>query len=119
MPECHLARFVAEVVDGLDLSRIYTCYERKDVRSLAAYHPLMMTRLMLYAYAIGVSSSRRIEKAAYDKLAFRCLAADQHPDYDTIAAFRGNHLAAHSRPRLSGLLTASVRAPHAPTSRTF
>ena len=86
LPENHLARFVADVVRQLDLSEIYDHYERKDGRGLAAYHPEMLTRLLLYGYAIGESSSRRIEQATYDNVAFRCQAADQHPDHDTIAA---------------------------------
>lgn len=92
LPEDHLARFVAEVVHHLDLSEIYDCYERKDGRGLAAYHPEMLTRLLLYGYAIGESSSRGIEQATYDNVAFRYLAADQHPDHDTIASFRQQHL---------------------------
>jgi transposase len=92
LPESHLARFIAEVVRHLDLREIYDCYERKDGRGLAAYHPEMLTRLLLYGYSIGESSSRRIEQATYDDLAFRYLAADQHPDHDTIASFRQQHL---------------------------
>lgn len=92
LPENHLARFVAEVVGQLDLTSIYECYERKDGRGLAAYHPEMLTRLLLYGYAIGESSSRRIEQATHDNVAFRYLAADQHPDHDTIASFRQQHL---------------------------
>lgn len=92
LPENHLARFVAEVVGQLDLTSIYECYERKDGRGLAAYHPEMLTRLLLYGYAIGESSSRRIEQATHDNVAFRYLAADQHPDHDTIANFRQQHL---------------------------
>src|SRR5262249_46499967 len=56
------------------------------------YHPLLLTRLLLYGYSIGVTSSRAIEKATYDSVAFRYLAADQHPDHDTIANFRQQHL---------------------------
>lgn len=85
LPENHLARFVADVCNELDLSGIYTEYERNDGRGLSAYHPLMLTRLLLYGYSIGVTSSRAIEKATYDNVAFRYLAADQHPDHDTIA----------------------------------
>ena len=61
---------------------------------MAAYHPVMMVRLLLYGYCLGVMSSRRIERATYDDLAFRYLAADQHPDHDTIADFRKQHLSA-------------------------
>jgi transposase len=92
LPENHLARFVADVVSQLDLNEIYDHYERKDGRGLAAYHPEMLTRLLLYGYATGESSSRRIEQATYDNVAFRYLAADQHPDHDTIASFRQQHL---------------------------
>jgi len=92
LPPHHLARFIAEVVDELDLSAIYAGYERKDGRGLAAYHPAMLTRVLLYAYCIGMTSSRRIEKATYEDIAVRFLAADQHPDHDTIAAFRQEYL---------------------------
>ena len=104
LPENHLARFVAEVVHHLDLNEIYSCYERKDGRGLAAYHPEMLTRLLLYGYAIGESSSRRIEQATYDNVAFRYLAADQHPDHDTIASFRQQHLES-----LSGLFVQALQ----------
>ena len=92
LPEHHLARFVADVAAQLDLSEIYAHYQRQDGRGLAAYHPEMLTRLLLYAYAVGEPSSRRIEQATYDDVAFRYLAADQHPDHDTIASFRQQHL---------------------------
>jgi transposase len=62
LPESHLARFIADVTNELDLSDIYRAYERKDGRGLAAYHPLLLTRLLLYGYCIGVTSSRRIER---------------------------------------------------------
>jgi transposase len=93
LPENHLARFVAEVVNGLDLSKIYGYYGRRDGRGKAAYDPVMMVRLLLYGYCVGVMSSRRIEQATHDDVAFRYLAADQHPDHDTIASFRQQHLA--------------------------
>src|ERR1700691_4156316 len=92
LPGDHLARFIADVANELDLSAIYAEYERKDGRGLSAYHPLLMTRLLLYGYCIGITSSRKIEKATYDTLAFRYLSADQHPDHDTLAAFRQEHL---------------------------
>lgn len=97
LPEDHLARFVAEITETLNLSEIEACYERNDGRGLAAYHPLLLTRLLLYAYATGRSSSRRVEQGTYDDLAFRYLAADQHPDHDTIASFRQQHLEALAR----------------------
>jgi transposase len=92
LPPQHLARFIAEVAEELDLNAIYAEHDRKDGRGQAAYHPLMLTRVLLYCYAIGVTSSRRIEKATYEDVAIRFLAADQHPDHDTIAAFRQQHL---------------------------
>ena len=92
LPEDHLARFIAELVVGLDLSKIYGFYGRRDGRGKAAYHPVMMVRLLLYGYCVGVMSSRRIERASCEDVGFRYLAADQHPDHDTIAAFRRQHL---------------------------
>lgn len=92
LPESHLARFIAELVPGLDLSKIYGFYGRRDGRGKAAYHPVMMVRVLVYGYCVGVMSSRRIERASYDDIAFRYLCADQHPDHDTIAAFRQQHL---------------------------
>jgi transposase len=81
-------------MNELDLSSIYGSYERSDGRGLSAYHPMLMARLLLYGYCIGVTSSRKIEQATYDNLAFRYLSADQHPDHDTLAAFRQEHVAA-------------------------
>jgi transposase len=104
LPENHLGRFIAEVTNKLDLPTICAEYERKDGRGLAAYHPLRLTRLLLYGYAKGVTSSRRIEQATYDDVAFRYLAADQHPDHDTIANFRREHLNA-----LAGLFVQALR----------
>jgi len=94
LPDDHLARFVADVMNELDLSSIYAKYERSDGRGLAAYHPVLMARLLLYGYCIGITSSRKIEQATYDNVAFRYLSADQHPDHDTLAAFRQEHVEA-------------------------
>lgn len=94
LPEDHLARFVAEVVAALDLSALHAEYARGDGRGRAAYHPELMTRLLLYAYATGQPSSRKIEQATYESIPYRYLAANQHPDHDTIAHFRRRHLAA-------------------------
>ena len=104
LPENHLARFIAEVTNELNLSGIYAEYERKDGRGLAAYHPLLLTRLLLYGYAMGVTSSRRLEKATHEDVAFRYLAANQHPDHDTLAHFRRTHLEA-----LAGLFVQALR----------
>ena len=81
-------------MNELDLSSIYARYERSDGRGLAAYHPELMARLLLYGYCIGITSSRKIEQATYDNVAFRYLSADQHPDHDTLAAFRQQHVEA-------------------------
>lgn len=95
LPPGHLAHFIDNVVDQFDLSAIYAAYE--DPRGQAAYEPAMMVRLLLYGYCTGKLSSRKIERATYDEVAFRYLAADTHPDHDTIAAFRQRHLGALER----------------------
>src|SRR6266566_3474620 len=92
LPEKHLAWFVADVTEQLDLSEILADYARRDGRGMAAYHPVMMVRVLLYGYCVGMVSSRKLEKATYEDVAFRYLAADQHPDHDTIASFRQTHL---------------------------
>jgi transposase len=96
LPEGHLARFLSDVVSELDLQEIYAGYEG-DGRGLAAYHPQMMMKLLLYGYCVGKASSRKIEQMTYEEVAMRYLAADQHPDHDTIAEFRRRHLAALAR----------------------
>lgn len=93
LPEDHLARFVGDLVKSLDLSSFYRGYE-KDGRGQAAYHPMMMVRLLLYGYCIGVTSSRRIEKGTYEDVALRYLSGDQHPDHSVINEFRKRHLEA-------------------------
>src|SRR5690349_19921623 len=80
LPQNHLARFIAEVTDELDLSAICGEYERRDGRGVLGYHPVLLTRILLYAYATSITSSRRIEKATHEDLGIRYLAADQHPD---------------------------------------
>src|SRR2546427_4751809 len=94
LPEDHLARFVADLVPSLELSEFYASYEEKDGRGQAAYHPVMMVRLLIYGYCIGVVSSRQIEKRTYEDVAFRYLSADEHPDHSTINEFRQRHLKA-------------------------
>src|SRR5580704_15637486 len=89
LPENHLARFVAEVVSKLDLSPIRATYAG---RGLAAYQPELLVALLFYGYATGVFSSRKLERATYDSVAFRYLAADQHPEHDTISDFRKRFL---------------------------
>lgn len=92
LPEGHWARFVADVVDTLELSAIYAGYGWRDGRGQAGYHPVLMVRLLIYGYCLGVTSSRRMGRATYEDVAFRYLAADQHPDHDTIVAFRQEQL---------------------------
>src|SRR6266478_5805146 len=94
LPEGDLALFISDVVEALDLSAIYRAYERGDGRGQAAYHPAMMVKVLLYGYCTGVPSSRKLEQATYRDVAFRVLAGDQHPDHDSIAAFRQRHLTA-------------------------
>lgn len=96
LPEGHLAYFIIDIVEQLDLFPIYAAYGG-DGRGAPAYEPALMTALLLYAYSVGIPSSRRIEKATHEDVAFRVLAANQHPDHDSICAFRQRHLEALSR----------------------
>ena len=93
LPEGHLARFIVDVIEELDLDSIYQSY-KGDGRGMAAYPPLMMVRVLLYGYCRGVVSSRKIQRATFEDVAFRYLSADTHPDHATIAAFRQRHLEA-------------------------
>jgi transposase len=94
LPEGHLALFIADVVAELDISEIHEVYRAKDGRGRLGYHPAMMVALLIYGYCVGKPSSRKIERATYEDVAFRVLAGDQHPDHDSIAAFRKRHLLA-------------------------
>ncbi len=89
LPENHLARFVVDVVAQLDLRPIKEMYAG---RGSQAYHPEMLLALLFYGYATGVYSSRKIEQATYDSVAFRFISANTHPDHDTIATFRKRFL---------------------------
>ena len=89
LPEKHLARFVVEVIDGLDLGRMSGAYRGSGS---ASYHPRMLLGLLVYGYATGVFSSRKLERASYNSVAFRFIAANDHPDHDTIATFRRRFL---------------------------
>jgi transposase len=93
LPDDHLAYFVSDVVDQLDLSAIERVYEDED-RGQPPYHPRMMTKILLYGYCVGVFSSRRIQKRLVEDVAFRVLAAGNQPDFRTIADFRKLHLKA-------------------------
>jgi transposase len=89
LPDNHLARFIVEVIDQLDLSRLVGRYRG---RGSAAHHPAVLLALLVYGYATATFSSRKIERATYDSVAFRFLSADTHPDHDTLANFRKTFL---------------------------
>src|SRR5260370_10062638 len=89
LPERHLARFIVEVIDRLDLSAMSRSYRGTGS---ASYHPTLLLGLLVYGYATGIFSSRNLERATYDSVAFRCIAANDHPDHDTIATFRQRFL---------------------------
>ena len=89
LPQDHLARFVVDIVDRLDLSALSGKYRG---RGSEAYHPALLLSLLVYGYATGVYSSRRLQQATFDSVAFRYIAADQHPDHDTLNTFRQRFL---------------------------
>ncbi len=97
LPQDHLAYFISDVVDQLDLAEITERYEQES-RGGLPYHPRMMVKVLLYGYCIGVASSRRIAQRLREDIAFRVLAANNTPDFRTISDFRKGHLGA-----LSGL----------------
>lgn len=90
LPENHLARFIVEIVSKLNFKHIYQGY--KGVGS-TPYDPKLLLGLLFYGYATGVFSSRKIEQATYDSVAFRYISGNHHPDHDTIANFRKSYLA--------------------------
>ena len=89
LPEKHLARFIVEVIDGLDLRAMSNSYRGSGS---ASYHPKLLLAILVYGYATGVFSSRKLERATYNSVAFRFIAANEHPDHDTIATFRRRFL---------------------------
>src|SRR6202035_4835899 len=91
LPERHLAYFVSDVVDNLDLSAMDAVYGNEK-RGQPPYDPLMMTKVLVYGYCVGVFSSRRIERRLVEDIAFRVLAADNQPNLRTISDFRKIHL---------------------------
>lgn len=91
LPEKHLARFVVEVIEGLDLRAISGAYRGSGS---AAHQPELLLGILVYGYATGVFSSRKLERATFDSVAFRFIAANDHPDHDTIATFRRRFLKA-------------------------
>jgi transposase len=93
LPEDHLAFFVSDLIDQLDLSAITAVYEDEE-RGYPPYHPVMLTKVLVYAYCVGVFSSRKIQRRLAEDVAFRVLAAGNAPDFRTIADFRQTHLPA-------------------------
>ena len=91
LPEDHLAYFVSDVVEQLDLSAIESVYEEEE-RGQPPYHPGMMTKILIYGYCVGVFSSRRMQKKLSEDVGFRVLAAGNEPDFRTISDFRKLHL---------------------------
>jgi transposase len=89
LPEEHLARFVVEIVEQCNLEKLRSSYAG---RGSEAYSPEMLVALLFYGYATGVFSSRQLERSTYDSVAFRYVAANSHPDHDTIATFRKRFL---------------------------
>jgi transposase len=85
LPETHLARLIVETVESLDLRAIEDSYEGRGER---AYRPKMLVALLLYGYATGVFSSRKLERGCFDSVAMRFISANTSPDHDTIADFR-------------------------------
>ncbi len=104
LPEDHLARFVVEIVDRLDLSQLVAAYAGTGSRP---YHPAMLVALLFYGYATGVFSSRKLAQATYDSIAFRDICANTHPDHRTIADFRKRFL-----DELAGLFTEVLLPAH-------
>src|SRR3984885_1134742 len=89
LPEKHLARFIVDVIDDLDLGRMSRAYRGTGS---ASYHPRTLLSILVYGYATGVFSSRKLERATWDSVAFRYIAGGEHPDHDTIATFRRRFL---------------------------
>jgi transposase len=92
LPDDHLALYVSDIVEQLDLSAILKAYEEGDARGRPPYHPRMMVKLLIYGYCVGKMSSRKLEQATYDDVGFRVLAGNQQPDHASIAEFRKRHL---------------------------
>jgi len=89
LPEQHLARFIVEIIEQLDLREMERAYGRSGS---AAFHPALLLSILIYGYATGVFSSRKLEHATYDSVAFRFVAANEHPDHDTLNTFRKRFL---------------------------
>jgi len=104
LPENHLVFFLLDLAGELDLEEIHAVYRQKDPRGEKAYDPRMMVVLLLYAYCVGLPSSRKIEKACWEDAAFRVLTGNQQPDHSRISDFRRRHLSA-----LAGLFVQVLR----------
>ena len=104
LPENHLVFFLLDLAAELDLEAIYAVYRQKDPRGEKAYDPRMMVVLVLYAFCVGLPSSRKIEQACWEDAAFRVLTGNQQPDHSRISDFRRRHLAA-----LAGLFVQVLR----------
>lgn len=104
LPENHLARFIVDIVGQLDLRHIRASYAGRGSK---AHDPEMLLSLLFYGYATGVFSSRRLEQATYDSVAFRFITANEHPDHDTIASFRKRFL-----PELTVLFVQILQIAH-------
>ena len=89
LPDDHLARFIVEIVDQLDLSVITEKYKGRGKRP---FHPALLVSLLFYGYSTGTFSSRKLEKSTYDSIAYRFICANTHPDHDTISNFRKKNL---------------------------
>ena len=92
LPQDHMARFIDESIDELDISEIQRVYEQ-ELRGYPPYHPRMMLKILIYGYCTGVRSSRKLAKKCVEDVAFRYLAANNFPDFRTISDFRQRHLA--------------------------
>jgi transposase len=103
LPQDHLALFILDIVQQLDLSLIYSHYER-ELRGYPPHDPQMMVALLLYGYCVGVPSSRKIERKTHEDVAFRVIAGGEHPDHSRISDFRRVHLGA-----LAGLFVEVLR----------
>lgn len=104
LPAGHLVFFISDVVDSLDLSAIMEHYQKDELRGRPGYHPAMLVKLLIYGYAQGKTSSRKLERSTYEEVPYRVLSGNTHPDHDSIAAFRKRHL-----PALAGLFTQVLR----------
>src|SRR3989344_1969317 len=100
LPEQHLARFVVDVVEQLDLREIERAYRGAGTE---AFHPALLLSILTYGYATGVFGSRKLERATYDSVAFRYVAANEHPDHDTLNTFRKRFL-----PQIEGLMVQAM-----------